>query len=788
MAGRLDFARVAAAALAAAESLVAQWLPEGHREGGEWKARNPTRADARIGSFSVNLATGAWADFATDDRGGDLVALYAYLNRLTQGAAAKALAAQCGIRGADSANAPRPTRTNGLAKSAPSGESDALGAAPTKARSEWVPLLPVPDDAPEPPKAHVRRGKPAASWAYRDASGKLLGFVHRFTTSDGGKEVLPMCFAQHRATGAREWRWLAFPEPRPLYGLHELTINASAQVLVVEGEKCADAARSALGAAPALVTWPGGSKAVDKADWTPLAGRRVILWPDADAQRGKDGALLPPEKQPGIVAMERVAATLGALGCAVRIVDIPAPGAKPAGWDVADAIAEGWNGEQLRAFIRDHLREPGATTALRANHGGAGSWEDDLVRGNNGALLAVQSNAYLMLANRDEWAGVLAFDEFAQRTVKRKPPPYARGVEGDWTEMDDSFAGHWLATRAGMPRVSTPCAAEAAEMAARQAPFDPVCHYLDSLVWDRVERAQTWVSEFLGAPADGYAALVGRLWLVGMVRRAKEPGCKFDFMPILEGPQGRGKTTALEILARPWFGNTDFVVGDKDSMAVLQGKWLYEIAELDSFHRADATRMKSFVSRTVDEFRPAYGRRILRVPRRAVLVGTTNQHEYLKDSTGNRRFWPLQCRGAIDLDGLARVRDQLFAEALVRLKDGEPCYPTREEQDALVVPQQERREIADAWEQGVHVYLERPDDLNMRPPEAVSTYDILVHGLKIDVGKITREMTTRIGMVMRKLGWEKFEQRGRHPRYVYKRPQKSACVTTVPEAGDELPV
>lgn len=771
--GRIDFRLVAEAALRSIESLCGEWLPGGHREGHEYKALNPTRADSRIGSFSVNLNTGAWADFATNDKGGDAVSLLAYLQGLSQLEAAREIAKRLGL---DTNTAPGPHVDAG------GGEV----AAPRR-RSEWIPVLPAPPGAGDPPVAHIKRGRPEARWEYRNAAGDILGAVYRFRTSDGGKEVLPCCFATHEETGLQEWRWLAFPDPRPLYGLDKL--KPVGTVLVVEGEKCADAARAVLPVEISVVTWPGGGKAVGKADWTPLAKRTVIVWPDCDAQQDKEGQTLPEADQPGIKAAEHVAEILSALGCIVRIVAIPAPGAKPGGWDVADAIAEGWTADQVRAFVRDNLRPPkcaeGSETPVQAAP--ADDWRQQITRNGNGAVMATVGNAYLNLVHRAEWRGVLAFDEFSQRPIKRSPPPFERGVSGEWEGMDDSFASFWLQTHAGMPKLSTPMAAEAAEMAAKIASFDPVRAYLDGLVWDGRERVDHWLVDFFGAPASEYTRLVGRFWLIGMVRRAYEPGCKFDYMPILEGPQGRGKSSALEILAHPWFGNTDFVMGDKDSMAVMQGKWLYEIAELDSFNKADTTRVKSFVSRQFDEFRPAYGRRVVKLPRRVVLVGTTNQFEYFKDASGNRRFWPIKCLDMINLDGLRDARDQLLAEAVVKWKEGARCYPTREEQELHIAPEQESREIADAWEEGVHRYLEEPM-VDGSKIDRASSFDILVKGLHLDAGKITKEMTTRVGLVMRKLGWNKHERRGEHPRYVYERPKKSSEQTGAPADGaDDVP-
>lgn len=775
-AGRVDFRRIAEAALGSLPRLVEEWLPGGRREGREYKAINPTRADSRIGSFSINLDTGAWADFATGDKGGDAISLYAFVFGVQPIDAARELASQLGVG-------------EGPVRVAASGAGSAGGAeaGASRRRSDWEPILPVPGSAGEPPKAHIKRGKPEATWSYRGPGGELLGVIYRFRTSDGGKEILPCVWARHVESGAEEWRWLSFAAPRPLYGLDRL--RPSGLVLVVEGEKCADAARGVLPAEVSVLTWPGGGKAVDKADWSPIRERKVIVWPDCDAQRdAQSQALLPEHEQPGVATAERVAAILAAQGCDVRIVAIPPPGAKPPGWDVADAIAEGWSAERVRSYIKDNLRPPRSMEEPRTPDQAAplDAWRARLSRTAQGAVVPSAANAHLFLVHAPEWRNVIAYDEFAQRVVKRSPPPFERGVVGDWDSTDDTFTGYWLTRAGGMPKLSTAQAAEAVESAARMASFDPVRSYLEGLVWDQTPRLDDWLADFFGAPKTDYTLRVGRWWLLGMVKRVFEPGCKFDFMPILEGPQGRGKSSALEILAHPWFGNTDFVMGDKDSMSVMQGKWLYEVAELDSFNKADSTRVKSFVSRQVDEFRPPYGRRVIKQPRRVVLVGTTNQYEYFKDSSGNRRFWPIQCLETINLDGLREARDQLFAEALVRYRAGERCYPTREEQDELLAPEQEAREIADAWEEGVHRFLEERDVGGVRIDQT-SSYDILHKGLKLDAGKITKEMTTRVGLVMRKLGWVKRERRGEHPRYVYERPKKGAGETGAPQATDSVP-
>jgi len=210
-----------------------------------------------------------------------------------------------------------------------------------KERAPWVPIVPAPADAGDLPAAHLVRGRPVARWEYRDADGRLIGAVYRFVRSDGGKEVLPVCYARNENTGVTEWRWMAFPEPRPLYGLDRLAAKPDATVLLVEGEKCADAGHEEL---PELVTvsWPGGGKAVSKVDWAPLAGRKVITWADLD--------------EPGDQAMQAARERLRSIDCKLWDMKLPPVGSKPKGWDIADAVMDGLKGKELAEFVRVNAR------------------------------------------------------------------------------------------------------------------------------------------------------------------------------------------------------------------------------------------------------------------------------------------------------------------------------------------------------------------------------------------------------------------------------------------------
>ena len=169
-------------------------------------------------------------------------------------------------------------------------------------------------------------------------------------------------------------------------------------------------------------------------------------------------------------------------------------------------------------------------------------------------------------------------------------------------------------------------------------------------------------SYFLGVPDSPFVRAVGAKWMISAVARIFKPGCKADCALILEGLQGLGKSTAARVIADPWFSDEIAEFGSKDAAMQLSGVWVIELAELDSMNRAGVDVVKSFISRSNDRFRPPYGRRVTEVRRQCVFVGTVNGNDYLKDETGGRRFWPVQCE-SIDIDALRRNRTQLWAEA-----------------------------------------------------------------------------------------------------------------------------
>ena len=784
----IDFSAIASAALGLAESLLAEWLPSGKRDGHEWKSVNPTRADRSAGSFSVSLTTGAWGDFATDDRGGDLVSLYAYLFTAgDQGLAARELGERLGVYVPPASGAAKRERQSTPPAEHPAPEPDK----PSK-RTLWVPVTPVPADAEHPPKAHVVRGAPQAQWCYRDASGQVLGYIYRFVTSDGGKEVLPLSWCRHEVTGKGAWRWISFATPRPLYGLDRLADRPEATVLVTEGEKCSDAAASEL---PDLVSvsWPGGSKAVDKADWLPLAGRKVVLWPDCDAQTHKHTQeVLPEWSQPGWMAANKIAGILTTLGCKVWTVRIPAPGERNGGWDVADAIAEGLTGEALASWVRERLEPydppgepaPGKSAARKAGAGGGeecggdvaddaaqarGNWQRNLLYTQKGDLATCLSNVHDILLNSSEWQGVLGFDEFAARTNKRLPAPYFGGEPGEWTAADDSRTAMWL-TRKFRFAPPTALVAEAVETLALAYTYHPVRLWLRGLPkWDGIDRLESWLMDYVGVRDSAYARLVGKWFFVGMIARVMRPGVKFDYCLVLEGAQGKRKSTVASTLGGEWFGDTDLDLQNKDAMSALRGKLIYEFPEMGSVTRVESSKQKSFLSRQFDEFRPVYGRREIKLSRQCVFVGTTNEWEWNKDPTGGRRFWPVEV-GEINIVALSAMREQLFAEALSRFEAGEKFWPDAEEQRTLFDPEQLAREQPESLIDALHdwVFCQVSD---------FSLADAVMNGLKLDASKLTRDLTTRVGVALRKLGCERVERRNGMIRFWYKPPTRNGATS-----------
>ncbi|HYE41743.1 MAG TPA: VapE domain-containing protein, partial [Ramlibacter sp.] len=670
-------------------------------------------------------------------------------------------------------------------------------------KGQFVPVVPVPEGAPPRLPKHPYRGEPERVWEYRRGAD-LYGYVYRFRTSDGGKEIVPLTWCQSVVDGTRKWSWKTWDQPRPLY-LPSGSLRAGVPKVIVEGEKCADALHQVLGAEVDVIAWPGGGKVCDRAAWEwldPPSGSeaqplKVFLWPDADYKRRKLTAqekaagldddspevdFLPARKQPGVSAMEKVAGILYARQEAqiwmARLPDPPErpgdPRPLPDGWDCADAIADGWDAEKCREFLRKARRweptAPGDSAATRfAGASEASSapdpddpkgWRVALLRNDDGQVRVARENVVLALQSLPQVKGKIAFNEFSNDVIKLADMPWGSPA-GKWSEVDELLMGEWLVRSQYFPSMPRTTLEEAMRMVATRHQYHPVREYLRGLTWDGQPRLNDWlIRAAVGEPDKltkrerRYLQRVSAWFLMGMVARAMRPGCKFDYMPILEGQQGMRKSTVLNVLAGDWFADTGFVLGDKDSLQMLQGRWLYEISELDAMARAEVTKIKAFVASKSDWYRASFDKRPREYPRQLVFAGTTNEHQYLVDGTGNRRFWPVDVTRVIDTDWVAEVRDQLFAEAWARVQHGERYHPTQREELELFLPQQKSRMVESPIEVRILDYLVNHADGQLQASVQIVT---LLSAIGIDITKLGpgRFHERQAGTALRKFGWER---------------------------------
>ena len=317
-----------------------------------------------------------------------------------------------------------------------------------------------------------------------------------------------------------------------------------------------------------------------------------------------------------------------------------------------------------------------------------------------------EANVITALSCDEAFAGAIVFDEFRQEIVVTRPLPWDASGEAaprPWTDGDDVRAAEWLQRRE--LNVTPMTVSRSVGAVAREITVHPVRDHLGALAWDGVPRIETWACRYLGAEDTAFNRSVGALWLISAVARIFRPGVKADHMLVLEGPQGARKSTALKILAgEDWFTDELPDLGSKDAAMHMQGVWIIEIAELDAIGKAEVSRIKAFLTRTTDRFRPPYGRYTIEVPRQCVFAGTVNPDTYLRDETGNRRFWPVRC-GTIDIDALARDRDQLWAEAVARFRGGAIWWLDTPELIAAATAEQEKRYQADAWDDLIEHWL-----------------------------------------------------------------------------------
>ncbi|MCR4442163.1 MAG: virulence-associated E family protein [Peptococcaceae bacterium] len=344
------------------------------------------------------------------------------------------------------------------------------------------------------------------------------------------------------------------------------------------------------------------------------------------------------------------------------------------------------------------------------------NWMQKLaISATTGAPLKTIDNVLIILDNDPLLKGKLAFDEFANRSMALGALPWDdREGRRVWTDVDDDGVLHYLERTYGI-QIAANRLQSALNLQAHKQRFNDVKQYLTSLSWDGVPRLDTLLIDYLGAEDNAYTRAVMRKSLAAAVARVMTPGVKYDYMPILVGPQKIGKSTFLQILGKNWFSDSLQTFEGKEAAEMLQGTWINELGELSGFSRSEINTIKQFLSRTEDIFREAYGRRTNRYPRQCVFFGTTNDSEFLRDRTGNRRFWPVEVWLQKPIKNvftdLIEELDQIWAEAYVRWQLGEPLYLTGKAEEISEQEQKAHME-SNAKEGIIQEFIERPVPAN----------------------------------------------------------------------------
>ena len=527
------------------------------------------------------------------------------------------------------------------------------------------------------------------------------------------------------------------PKITPLYGLEALAEAPQAPVLLVQGAKCAAAARAALGASYCVLAW--GDYA--RTDLSPLDGRQVTIWPThTDAGR------------------RAAAAIAGRIGSKATLSIAPPQADAPEGYSAAtpgvDIVAH-----LVAQSAPMNLPEPRRITRAQPQRA-----TGDVVDSDTGHVTPSAFAEWERLGLAQSKAGPYPTADNVERIIRgthgdrlyfdsfrmRKLLILEDGLEREWTDSDTLSAFIWIQRDLGLQKMQIGAVRHGIDAAAFRRQRNSLTTWLDSLEWDGIERLSSFlVDVFHCAPSD-YASAVGRCWLVSMVARAYKPGCQVDTMVVLEGGQGTFKSSALAILGGDYYAALPAAFGTRDFLQALDGMWLVEIPDMSGFKGREIDHVKAIITTRRDRYRRAYGHDAETYPRQCVFAATSNGYEWNEDETGARRFWPARINGQVELDLLRSIRPQLLAEAVARFKRGEKWWDVPAE--AAIAEQAERRPD-DSWINRVEqVTQELLLKLPWNGPRTLTTAQVL-EGIGVDIPKQGKAEQMRMGRVLSALGW-----------------------------------
>lgn len=456
-------------------------------------------------------------------------------------------------------------------------------------------------------------------------------------------------------------------------------------------------------------TDPAGGRSVNAFDLV-----RIHKFGEMDSEDELD---VPVTKLPSYAAMSRWAAALP---------EVKRELVAERGAEADDAFAD---------IVRESEIE-GTAAAIEDEH-----WEEKLeLHPKTGECEPTVNNALLILLNDPALKGKFGYNLFSDMPCLLGDVPWrpagqvksgGRGML--WVDLDEAGLRWYL--QAKWKFRSENDLRNALELAMRANAFHPVRAYLNGLTWDGTPRLDTMLVDYLGAEDSTYTRAATRKWMCGAVKRVMLPGCKFDSAIVLVGKQGVGKSSFASILSKGWFNDSEINMNGKDGYESLHGNWIIELAELASMKRSDVETVKTFLSKCEDTYRPAYGRRAATFKRQCVFFGTTNEEEFLRDRTGNRRYWPITVSGQLDREEFEANVDQIWAEAVAAYRSGESLWLDTDELREAWGQNVAARTVQDELEGMVEEYLDRllPENWEELTPEARRDFingDAVTEGIK----------------------------------------------------------
>jgi len=360
-------------------------------------------------------------------------------------------------------------------------------------------------------------------------------------------------------------------------------------------------------------------------------------------------------------------------------------------------------------------------------------------------------NVVRILQNHPEFKGRFRYDEWLQKMEIKKDSRWIEVDDSDFTPIQRRISAMYPQFR----QLGKEMVIDAVMDTCRENSFDRALDFIRQEKWDMKPRLDSWLSKVYGTEDDEYHKAVGANFFKGMVKRVIQPGCKFDTVMILEGKQGCGKSTSLSIIAGDWHLETTLRADNKDFFLQFKGKMIVEFSEGETLSRTETKNMKAMISTATDTYRAPYGRTMKDVPRRCIFAMSTNQDEYLKDESGNRRFYPVEVKlPFVDLEWLEKNRMQMFAEALYRveeLKESVHEYPCDSE------CHQNAKMVRSSFEDTIRDWFANPLKLGtlIDLTEGVTITDIWRWALQADASKMRKSEEMQIGLALKQLGWER---------------------------------